>query len=122
MLIGKSKLIKFKSGKKIGILCSDMTFRMFKNEKRHTFRLYSGFGLNRELYNELKSIGVKFIEINCSDTKKIYKVPLFHFEQYGIAYRNPKKEKDYQFILPKKFFAVRSTLPEKPINDFFKEV
>jgi len=107
MLIGNGHQIKFKNGKKIGIIRSDGVFTSFKEKKKHFFRLYNGWSLNKELLNELKDIQTHTIEIVTKDTREIYSTNLSNFFNNGINYRNPKDEKDYQIILPLSFWNVR---------------
>lgn len=104
MFIGKGKVIKI-GNKKMGVVCRDKVFRTFRKEK-HKFRIYNGWGFNKELFKELRDIGIKFIEIHTE--KRILKTQLGTILQKGINYKNPKKEKDYQFIVPETYFEIRA--------------
>jgi len=104
-MLGEGKVVKFKNGKKIGVICKDKTFRTFKTEKRHLFRIYNGWSINEEIVKELKDIGIEWIEVQAYDTKIIYRTKLANFlGGLAIHYRNPKKEKDFQLVLPLRFW------------------
>ncbi|MCD6371681.1 MAG: hypothetical protein J7L39_03110, partial [Candidatus Aenigmarchaeota archaeon] len=79
MMIGKGKLIKFLNGKRIGVICRDKTFRIYKTEKKHLFRIYNGWAINKEVLKELSQIGIEWIEIHAYDTKTIYRTHINNF-------------------------------------------
>ena len=55
-MLDKGKTIKFSNGKKLGVICKDMVFRIYgRDEKKHLFRIYNGWALNRELLKDLKA-------------------------------------------------------------------
>jgi len=103
-IVGDGKVVKI-NGKKMGVICSDKTFRMYKKES-HRFRIYDGWGFNKELLRELRDIGMKFVEIHTE--RRILRIQLGHIMQKGINYRNPKSERDYQFVVPERYFEVRA--------------
>jgi len=103
MLLGSGKLIRVRK-KKWGVIGKDKVFRSYRKEA-HKFRVYDGWGINKELLKELLDVGVKFWEIHTE--KRVLKIKLDAVIRYGISYKNPKKEKDYQLIVPEKWFERR---------------
>lgn len=107
-LLGGGRQVKMNK-KLLGVVRKDKTFMVFREEKKHFFRLFDGWGMNEELLKELNDAGMLKIEIHCSDTKNIYITDMASFFNHGIPYKNPKKEKDSQMILPKSFFVKFNT-------------
>ena len=120
MLLGKGKIIRFRNGKMLGIIRRDKTFMVFRKEKKHLFRIYNGWGINKELLEELKDIGIKYIEIQATDTGYIYRTVLGTFEIFGIPYQNPKNEHDYQIVLPLKFWKKYPMLDKRDYRKAIK--
>ncbi|HDI06587.1 MAG TPA: hypothetical protein ENF39_01115 [Candidatus Aenigmarchaeota archaeon] len=116
MFLGSGKLIKFKNGKKIGVIRADKTFMTFRNEKKHLFRIYNGWALNQKLLEELKDVGIEWIEIHANDTKFVYRTNIENFFSCGIYYKNPKGEKDYQIVLPLKFWSKFPMISKRKIK------
>jgi len=106
MLVGNGKVVKLQNGKKLGIIRKDKTFVSFRTEKKHLFRMYNGWAFNKKLLEELKDIGVEWIEIQTYDTKMIYRTLLEDFFKVGIVYKNTKGEKDIQIILPLRYWNI----------------
>ena len=122
MFLGQGKVIKMRNGKKLGIICSDKTFRTFRKEKKHLFKLYNGWAFNVELLKELRDVGVEWIEVHCNDTKYIYRTNIQNFFNCGIYYKNPKGEKDYQLILPLDYWFKYPMLSKKEIKKIKKNL
>lgn len=105
-MIERGKIVKFSNGKKLGVICKDLVFRIYgRDEKRHLFRIYDGWALNRELLKELKSVGVEIIEIHTKQGN-IYKTNILNFfdDTKSILYKNPRGERDIQLVLPLKYW------------------
>ena len=105
-MLDKGKTIKFSNGKKLGVICKDMVFRIYgRDEKKHLFRIYNGWALNRELLKDLKDIGVEIIEIHTKQNN-IYKTNILNFfnMEKAILYKNPRGERDIQLVLPLEFW------------------
>ena len=119
-MIGKGKLIKFSNGKKLGVIRSDKTFMTFRKEKKHFFRIYNGWALNKKLLEELKTIGVEFVEVHANDTKYIYRTLLKNFFSVGIIYKNPKYDKDIQIVLPLRFWKKYPMIEKRKIKTIEK--
>jgi len=105
MLEGE-KVIKLSNGKKLGVVCRDLVFRIFgRDEKKHLFRIYNGWALNKELLEDLRNMHVEFIEIHTKQGN-IYKTNIVNFfdKEKAIYYKNTKGEKDIQLVLPLSFW------------------
>ena len=105
MLLGDSKLIKI-SNKRVGVIGKDKVFRMWRKKKKHFFKLYNGWAINKPLLKELRDVGIEEIEIHAYDEGKVYRTLLSCFFNHGIEYKNSKGEKDEQIILPINFWKV----------------
>ena len=104
-LLGNGKVVRFRNGKMLGVIRSDKTFMTFRKEKKHLFRMYNGWAFNKKLLEELRDIGIEWIEIHANDTKTIYRTNIENFFTVGIYYKNPKGEKDYQLVLQLRFWS-----------------
>ena len=102
----KNKIL-YLGNKKIGVIGRDRVFRMFRTKKKHYFRLYNGWALNKKLLEDLLyKFDIRLIEIIATDTNEIYKTDIPTWLKYGKKYRNPKDINDVQLILNHLFFDV----------------
>lgn len=106
----------------MGVVCKDKTFRAFKTERRHLFRIYNGWALNKILLEELKLTGIEWIEIHATDTGYIYRTSLQNFFNFGIFYQNKKGEKDPQIVLPLKFWAKFPMANKRQVKKVVKQI
>jgi len=105
MIVGSGKQIRIK-GKFIGILDSGIFVAERKLSKK--FRLYNGWGLSRDLINELIQVATKKIIFKIRDEKTqalayTLEVTPSNWHNRGIQYYNPALKED-QFILPETSF------------------
>ena len=122
MMLGKGRQIKLRNGKKLGNIRTDRTFMTFRKEKKHLFRIYNGWALNRILLKELRDVGVEFVEVHATDTGYIYRTKLENFFTVGIYYKNPKNEKDEQIVLPLKYWAKYPMLNKRELKKIEKSL
>lgn len=106
LMVGTGKTMKFENGKKLGAICKDKVLRIFKTESRHLFRMWDSWNINQQQLREFIDVGGKFIEIHTTDTKKIYKCSVNDYMNFGMPYKNPKDEGDFQLGLPRRYFQV----------------
>ena len=122
MMLGSGKVIKFKNGKKLGVVRADKTFMTFRKEKIHLLRMYNAWAFNEVLLKELKDVGVEWLEVFATDTKFIYRTRLEYFFEAGIRYRNPKGERDFQLALPLKFWLKFPALNKRKVKKLEKNL
>jgi hypothetical protein len=102
--VGKGKQIKMLTGKILGYIREDGTATLIRKEK-HYFRIYKGWGVNKELIRELKDIDTKWLEIKTE--MRLLRIPFSKvLSGKYMEYKNPKDEKDYQIIIPETEFYV----------------
>jgi len=122
MMLGNGKLIKLANGKKLGVVRKDRTFMTFRKEKTHLLKVYNAWALNQTLLNELRDVGVEWVEVHCSDTDYVYRTRLENFFEAGIVYQNPKNEKDIQIALPLRFWLKFPALSKRKIKRLEKSL
>jgi len=93
--------------KRIGVLGRDRVFRMYRTKKKHYFRIYNGWALNKQLlYDLLHKFDIRIIEIITTDTNEIYRTDIPTWLKFGKEYKNPKDINDIQLILNRLLFDV----------------
>jgi len=104
--------LKTKRKYKIGFLTSDRIFVMYRQLKKK-FRIYDGWGLNKEVIQDLYEKNCKEIRMFVKDGKKLKYILIVkpaNWLQKGIPYINEKLNNEFQLILPENCFDFKKVI------------
>ena len=77
------KIFRNKEGKTAGILIGDI-YQKTVNRSKHLMRMFNGYGIDKEIFEQLKELGCKTIKIIEIDTNKILDCPFSLFDEKKI--------------------------------------
>lgn len=77
------KTYKNSSGKNVGVLIDDVYEKVVTRSK-HLMKMFNGYGIDEEIFKDLRSNGCTLIKIKEIDTGTIFEVPFSVFDEHKI--------------------------------------
>ena len=96
-----------KDGKLAGILNVTMTdsrvYGKVVNRSKHLMKMFQGYGISKEIFDELRKDGCTEIRIREEDTGNVYTVPFSVFDEHKIEknFDGPQCFIQGKYLIPK---------------------
>lgn len=107
LFIAQNRQVKWR-GKFLGFYLQQKNMLVFvapRNRRKHYFRLFNGYAMNKQFLIHLYQVGVGQVWIKEQDTGKILKASPINWIKKGIEFRSEKTE-DEQLVLKEADFDV----------------